>query len=532
MIRFFKKLYLNKTVFLVLIAELASLFPLSVLMCAMSGQMNVFYGFIYGASLVLFISLFLAYRSHDLILMNGLISAVMIIGIMRYAYVIGAYIQAGTEAVMASGFMRCLELALKCFAFLIEVFIAYNHYTLNTRHENNQTKIIVNQCSLLVLGIVFLGIIVTGWFANTDPWILLSNSLLYLCDVLLYAAVACCELVLSVERIDNTVNRGKPKDVKGALWYLIMLFCGVYGLIIAYLAKGLPMTLVLGDFAITLVCVGGLIYYLHRKTDTEKPIVRFGRLVMFLISLGAIVALIGFFFQTTAQFHKELKADAAGDISALDMEEVEKAENCYVFQTGKLYVLFPRYRTIDFVFGDRPSMKEEDLTYFATATFFQKFELDFHHENIVGDHARDGVYYDGAPEENLSAFTFYDNEAHFVLDDPDAAVKTAAENGGSGFQQFMSVYDGKDQKVRVGKLRCYRVLAELNGRVCMIESNVPVYYEEFARSLLDIGVKDAMYLDMGGKSSYSQYRNNEGKAINLFGPLPGAYIHGWVAFRK
>lgn len=132
----------------------------------------------------------------------------------------------------------------------------------------------------------------------------------------------------------------------------------------------------------------------------------------------------------------------------------------------------------------------------------------------------------------MSAFTFYNNEAHFVLDNPDAAVKSAAENGGSGFEQFMAVYDGKDQKIKVGKLRCYRVLAELNGRVCMIESTVPVYYEDFIRSLLDIGVEKAVYLDMGAKSSYSQYRDNEGKAINLFGPLPGAYIHSWVVFRR
>ena len=66
----------------------------------------------------------------------------------------------------------------------------------------------------------------------------------------------------------------------------------------------------------------------------------------------------------------------------------------------------------------------------------------------------------------------------------------------------------------------------------MIESALPVYYEDFIQSLLDIGVKEAIYLDMGAKSSYSQYRNNEGKVTDLFGPVPGMFIHTWVAFIK
>lgn len=63
------------------------------------------------------------------------------------------------------------------------------------------------------------------------------------------------------------MNRGDPSDIKGALWYLVMLFCGAYELIFAYLIKGLPNILVYGDLAITAVCAVGLIYCLHRKKD-------------------------------------------------------------------------------------------------------------------------------------------------------------------------------------------------------------------------------------------------------------------------
>ena len=98
----------------------------------------------------------------------------------------------------------------------------------------------------------------------TDSWVLLSNSLLYFCVLLIYGAISCCELLLSVDRVDNTMTRGSANDVKGALWYLMMLLCGLYGLIIAYLLKGLPEIFVLGDFLITAVCVCGLIIMLSQ----------------------------------------------------------------------------------------------------------------------------------------------------------------------------------------------------------------------------------------------------------------------------
>ncbi len=176
-------------------------------------------------------------------------------------------------------------------------------------------------------------------------------------------------------------------------------------------------------------------------------------------------------------------------------------------------------------------MKDPDLTMFTTSAFFHTYELTSRHGNVVGAHASDGIYYDGAPEKNLSAFTFYDGQPHFTLQDADEAIRTAAEHGGEGFEQFMAIWDGNKTRDILTKRRCYRVMAELNGRICIIESTKIMAYADFIQAVQELGVKTAMYLDMGAHSSYSQYRRNNGKNINLFGKR-GEFVHSWVAFYK
>ncbi len=321
------------------------------------------------------------------------------------------------------------------------------------------------------------------------------------------------------------------KNAYYALAHLFGMLLCIFCLTMILLIRGLPSIINYGFYALTAVQAMGLFWYL---LENRAPANRFLRLLLFLIRISAfctIAVAIYLYLTMASQFHAVLKPDASGDISVLDMEAVEQAENCYVFQTDDLYILFPKYKKIAAVFDNCPSMEDDNLTYFATSAFFRKEEFSFRHENVVGAHAQDGIYNEGADEDNLSAFTFYDGQANFVLDNPDAAVKLAAEHGGDGFEQFMTVWDGKAMDFRIGKLRCFRTLAELNGKVCIIESVTPMYYDDFIRSVVDIGVKKAVYLDMGGKSSYSKYRNNDGKSVNLFGK-PGEFVHSWIAFYK
>ena len=313
--------------------------------------------------------------------------------------------------------------------------------------------------------------------------------------------------------------------------YLGGLLLGIFNVTLLVLIQGFSKYVYMAIGLLAALQAAGLMWYLHEE---KPPKSRLLHLLLRLNHLSCLVtagATVYLYLTMAAQFHAVLKPDASGDITALDMQAVESAENCYVYKTGNLYLMFPQYREIRYVFADCPSMNDPELTMFATSAFFSTYELSSRHENVVGAHASQGVYHDGAAEKNLSAFTFYDGEAHFVLDDPDAAVKTAAEHGGDGFEQFMTIWNGEKKWDYLTKRRCYRMLTELNGRVCIIECASIMSYADFIAAVQALGVQKALYLDMGAPSSYSQYRNNDGKVINLFGKR-GEFCHSWVAFYK
>lgn len=321
------------------------------------------------------------------------------------------------------------------------------------------------------------------------------------------------------------------RDEKLAVMYLFGLLLCIFCMTMLLLIQGFSRMVNFALWLLTALQAANLFWYLHEEKKPKSKLFSLLLKLNHLTFLATILASIYLFLTMAAQFHTVLVPDAKGDIADLDMEAVQNAENCYVYQTDELYILFPQYREIRFIYKDCPSMEDPNLTMFATSAFFHNYELTSRHENVVGAHASGGVYYEGAAEKNLSAFTFYDGEAHFTPEDPDEAIHTAAEHGGEGFEQFMAIRNGVKTRDILTKRRCYRVMAELNGRVCIIESTKIMGYADFIRAVQKLGVKTAIYLDMGAHSSYSQYRRNDGKVINLFGKR-GEFVHSWVGFYK
>lgn len=321
------------------------------------------------------------------------------------------------------------------------------------------------------------------------------------------------------------------RNEKLVIMYLFGLLLCIFCMTMLLLIQGFSRIIYLAIWLLTAVEAANLLWYLHEEKVPDNKLFRLFLKLNYLSFPATILASVYLFLTMAAQFHTVLVPDASGDISLLDMEAVESAENCYVFQTDELYIIFPQYNDIRFVYSDCPSMKDPNLTMFATSAFFHTYELKSRHENVVGAHVSDGVYYDGAAEKNLSAFTFYDGEAHFTLENADDEIRAAAEQGGEGFEQFMAIWNGEKTRDILSKRRCYRVMAELNGRICIIDSTKIMSYADFIRAVQNAGVKTAIYLDMGAHSSHSKYRSDSGKIVNLFGKR-GEFVHCWVGFYK
>ena len=100
-----------------------------------------------------------------------------------------------------------------------------------------------------------------------------------------------------------------------------------------------------------------------------------------------------------------------------------------------------------------------------------------------------------------------------------------------GFQQFIVLFDGQQGSHNSDEFRCYRVLALINGRACIIDSRTQMHYDDFIHAIQNLGVRDALYCDMGSGWNYSWYRGENGQPVDIIG-TPWPFSHNWLVFRK
>ena len=114
-----------------------------------------------------------------------------------------------------------------------------------------------------------------------------------------------------------------------------------------------------------------------------------------------------------------------------------------------------------------------------------------------------------------SSFAYWNGKANFAKGKDVELLDSALQNKGVFFMQKHVLCDGEKGVMNLTRNTIYRVLAEYNDNLCIIQSATPMVYQNFVEGLVELGVKNAIYLDMGGWS-YSWYRNNDDQLIELF----------------
>ena len=146
----------------------------------------------------------------------------------------------------------------------------------------------------------------------------------------------------------------------------------------------------------------------------------------------------------------------------------------------------------------------------------------FRHGNILGDHVSAGTRYKGIHSRRCTgAFIYYGGVHRFVYGDLSGALDEAAMGGGMGFCQEMLVHEGAEvEHARKSTSKNYfRALCELDGRVCVVMNK-----------LNDLGVSEALYLDMGMGWNHSWYRLYPGsEAVDIY-PWAHDYTTNWITF--
>lgn len=320
-----------------------------------------------------------------------------------------------------------------------------------------------------------------------------------------------------------------------ALWFIFCTIVAIFNIVTIYIFDGFdwPYYAVLLNAVISFL---GIVYHMH--ADEKRSVGgrlrhKASSLLLMLNSLMVFPMLFMSLFTLSGEYHNALTVDATATSSEQVRQAVADADkDVTLLQTDDLYVYYTDYDRLDFVAGQRPSRDDKSILMCVAGAFQSKYQLGFNEDNIVGWHISDGRLERGAPQDDLGAFTYVDGVAHiWDVDEAEGAVREAAERGGLGYQSFVVLKDGERGGFNTHEFRCFRVLAILGERVCIIDSRTLTHFDEFVQKLQEFGVTDAIYSDMGSGWNYSWYRDADGRAQTIIG-MPWPFSHNWVVFRK
>ena len=202
-----------------------------------------------------------------------------------------------------------------------------------------------------------------------------------------------------------------------------------------------------------------------------------------------------------------------------------------VVETDGLKMYFPLYSKVDLVCSATPPSPEDKKVILTAAGAFTQATLDeFKHSNIVGNHVADGIFYNGPDSKRCQGmFAFYDGTPRIAYK-ADSLFTRAAERGGCAFIQEMVVFGGKEipHTRPNSNVNQFRALCMVDGELAFIESKKSEEFGQFITQLLDAGVTEALYLDMGGWD-YSWYRDEDGNAV-VTHPNKTKYATNFITF--
>ena len=328
--------------------------------------------------------------------------------------------------------------------------------------------------------------------------------------------------------------RQEERHRYAALWFIFCALLSIFNICTIYIFDGYdwPYYAVVLNAAVSFL---GIVYHVHAsEKQPEKGRLRNAvpRPLLTLNSVMVFPMLALSLFTLSGEYHNPLTADATVTSSGQVWQVVSNSDkDVTLLQTDDLYIYCADYDRLSYVTEERPSRDDESVLMCVAAAFQSSYQLGFSEDNVVGWHTSKGRLERGAPQDDLGAFTYVDGVARiWDVDEAEDAVREAAKKGGLGYQSFVVLKDGERGSFRTHEFRCFRVLAILDGRACIIDSRTLMHFDEFVQRLRDFGVRDAIYSDMGSGWNYSWYRDADGRPQTIIG-LPWPFSHNWLTFQ-
>lgn len=216
-----------------------------------------------------------------------------------------------------------------------------------------------------------------------------------------------------------------------------------------------------------------------------------------------------------------------------------------------LRIYYPRTAAISWVFADEPDTTREYLCFVCAASytkksFYKTKAKGIKHSDIAGCHISDGVLFEGySCENNTGGFVSYgynveeDGKMWDILD-REAYLKACQTEPlpHDAFTQELLIYRGERKAFYRPDIKpeYYRALCRLDDNLCIIDGTHKHMLTSFVDLLLNAGVEDALYLDMGDWK-YSWMRkypdfDNRFKVDIIYDKPKGKEYYGtnWLVF--
>ena len=188
---------------------------------------------------------------------------------------------------------------------------------------------------------------------------------------------------------------------------------------------------------------------------------------------------------------------------------------------------------LDLACGTMPNIEQEEVILCVAAAFTGKCLDQFAHNNILGPHISQGVLYEGYEEEGgYAIFASWGNQkCFFELEEQEKLEEVAAAHG-MAFTQYWVVKNGEGYNPprQTVKQEYYRCIAQKAGRTYVIESKEVVKFDFFVKRLVEIGVENALYMDMGKGWNHSFYRNEKGE-VHILHPQTHDFCTNWLVVK-
>ena len=207
-----------------------------------------------------------------------------------------------------------------------------------------------------------------------------------------------------------------------------------------------------------------------------------------------------------------------------------------------LIIYYPPTDTIELRCFDRPDPAvDSSIVFCCAAAFTADWGTAPSHDRIQGDHVSRGQFYQRpALKRNTGAFRAWDSSWSFDYDaNADSEMirtwfKSNAIDGGAAFRQEMMIH--KSQMVRTTRpfsnVNQFRALCQMGKRLCIADSAQAISFGEFIQLLLNAGVDEALYMDMGPGWNYSWYREYAGGEATYIHSATLGSATNWLVFHK